>query len=159
MRHTVRSLIALGSVFAGLVGATAVAQDKPADNMDVLREKLRADKKVVVASVLDLTEGEAKMFWPVYSAYQGDMITHYDRVLKLLDTYAKAYDSMTDQTATTLLKQFLALERDHVALLTSYLPRFSKVLPPRKVARLYQIENKARALVNYELARGIPFVP
>jgi len=80
-------------------------------------------------------------------------------VLKLLDTYAKAYDSMTDQTATTLLKQFLALERDHAALLTSYLPRFSKVLPPRKVARLYQIENKARALVNYELARGIPFVP
>jgi hypothetical protein len=136
-----------------------VAQDKPADNMDVLREKLRADKKVVVASVLDLTEGEAKMFWPVYNAYQGDMITHYDRVLKLLDTYAKAYDSMTDQTATTLVKQFLALEHDHVALLTSYLPRFSKVLPPRKVARLYQIENKARALVNYELARGIPFVP
>jgi hypothetical protein len=159
MRRTVRSLIALGSVFAGLVSGTAVAQDKPADNMDVLREKLRADKKVVVASVLDLTEGEAKMFWPVYNAYQGDMITHYDRVLKLLDTYAKAYDSMTDQTATTLVKQFLALEHDHVALLTSYLPRFSKVLPPRKVARLYQIENKARALVNYELARGIPFVP
>jgi hypothetical protein len=140
------------------VGGAAVAQDKPADNMDVLREKLRADKKVIVASVLDLTEGEAKMFWPVYNAYQSDMITHYDRVLKLLDTYAKAYDSMTDQTATTLVKQFLALERDHAALLTSYLPRFSKVLPPRKVARLYQIENKARALVNYELARAIPFV-
>jgi uncharacterized membrane-anchored protein YhcB (DUF1043 family) len=158
MRHALRSLIALGSVLAGLVSGAAVAQDKPADNMDVLREKLRADKKVIVASVLDLTEGEAKMFWPVYNAYQSDMITHYDRVLKLLDTYAKAYDSMTDQTATTLVKQFLALERDHAALLTSYLPRFSKVLPPRKVARLYQIENKARALVNYELARAIPFV-
>jgi hypothetical protein len=65
---------------------------------------------------------------------------------------------MTDEIATSLLKQFLALERDHVALLTSYVPRFQKVLPPRKVARLYQIENKARALVNYELARSIPFV-
>ena len=158
MRHALRSLIALGSVLAVLVGGAAVAQDKPADNMDVLREKLRADKKVVVASVLDLTEGEAKVFWPVYNAYQSDMIAHYDRVLKLLDTYAKNYDSMTDETATTLIRQFLGLERDHVALLTSYLPRFSKVLPPRKVARLYQIENKARALVNYELARGIPFV-
>ena len=79
-------------------------------------------------------------------------------MLKLLDTYAKSTSAMTDETATSLLKQFLALERDHVALLTLYLPRFGKVLPPRKVARLYQIENKARALVNYELARGIPIV-
>ena len=45
-----------------------------------------------------------------------------------------------------------------MALLNAYLPRFKKVLPPRKVARLYQVENKARALVNYDLARGIPLV-
>jgi hypothetical protein len=140
------------------VGAAALAQDKPADNMEVMREKLRADKKAVVASVLELTESEAKVFWPVYNAYQSDMVAHYDRVLKLLDTYAKSYDSMTDATATSLVKQFLALERDHVGILNAYLPRFQKVLPPKKVARLYQVENKARALVNYELARGIPFV-
>ena len=156
MRHRLRNVIALGSAVACLVGAAAVAQDKPADNMEVLREKLRADKKVVVAEVLQLTEGEAKAFWPVYNAYQSDMVAHYDRLLKLIDTYAKAYDSMTDETATSLLKQYLGLERDHVAILTAYLPRFQKVLPPKKVARLYQVENKARALVNYELARGIP---
>jgi uncharacterized membrane-anchored protein YhcB (DUF1043 family) len=149
-------VIALGSALACLVGGVAVAQDKPADNMEGMREKLRADKKVVVAEVLQLTEGEAKAFWPVYNAYQSDMVTHYDRLLKLIDTYAKSYDTMTDETATSLLKQYLGLERDHVAILTAYLPRFQKVLPPKKVARLYQVENKARALVNYELARGIP---
>jgi hypothetical protein len=158
MRHGLRSLIVFGSVLAGLVGGLAVAQDKPADDMEALREKLRADKKAVVAAVLELSEGEAKVFWPVYNGYQSDMTAHYDRVLKLIDTYAKTYDTMNDETATSLLKQYLALERDHVALLTAYLPRFGKVLPPRKVARLYQIETKARAIVNYELARGIPFV-
>ena len=158
MRHLLRSLIALGSALASLVGGVALAQDKPADSMDVLRDQLRADKKAVVASVLELTEGEAKAFWPVYNAYQSDMVSHYDRVLKFVDTYARSYEALNDQTATTLVKQFLAIERDHVAILTSYQPRFSKVLPPRKVAKLYQIENKARALVNYELARGIPLV-
>jgi hypothetical protein len=158
MRYPLRSLLAFGSVLACLMGGVAVAQDKPSDNMDVLREKLRADKKAVVAEVLELTEGEAKAFWPVYNAYQSDMVSHYDRVLKFLDTYAKTYTSMSNETATTLVKQFLTLERDHVAILTSYQPRFSKVLPPLKVAKLYQIENKARALVNYELARGIPLV-
>jgi hypothetical protein len=141
-----------------LAAGMAVAQDKPADNMEVLREKLRADKKAVVAEVLQLTEGEAKEFWPVYNAYQSDMVSHYDRLLKLIETYAQSYETMTDATATSLLKQYLGLERDHVAILTSYLPRFQKVLPPKKVAKLYQVENKARALVNYELARGIPIV-
>jgi uncharacterized membrane-anchored protein YhcB (DUF1043 family) len=149
-------MIALGSALAWFVGGVAAAQDKPADSMDSLREQLRNDKRAVVTSVLDLTDSESKAFWPVYNAYQSDMVAHYDRLLKLLDTYAKNYDTLTDDTATSLLKQYLALERDHVGILTSYLPRFQKVLPPKKVAKLYQVENKARALVNYELARGIP---
>ncbi len=158
MRCGSRCVIVMGSLLACLAAGMAGAQDKPADNMEILREKVRADKKVVVASVLALTESEAKVFWPVYNAYQGDMVSHYDRVLKLIDTYAKAYDTMTDETATTLLNQALALERDHVALLNSYVARFRKVLPAKKVARLYQVENKIRALVNYELARDISFV-
>ena len=156
MRHARLNLIAFGGVVACLVAAAAGAQDKPADSMDSLREQLRNDKRAVVTSVLDLSESEGKAFWPVYNAYQSDMVTHYDRLLKLIETYAKNYDALSDDTATSLLKQYLALERDHVAILTSYLPRFEKVLPPKKVAKLYQIENKARALVNYELARGIP---
>jgi uncharacterized membrane-anchored protein YhcB (DUF1043 family) len=156
MRHALRNLVVFGSALACLVGGIAVAQDKPADSMDSLREQLRNDKRAVVASVLELTESESKAFWPVYNAYQSDMVAHYDRLLKLLETYAKNYEALSDETATSLLKQYLALERDHVALLTAYLPRFQKVLPPKKVAKLYQVENKARALVNYELARGIP---
>jgi hypothetical protein len=151
-------VIVIGGLLACLVGGIAVAQDRPAETMEILREKVRADKKLVVASVLELTEGEAKVFWPVYNAYQSDMIGHYDRLLKLIDTYAKAYDTMTDETATRLLTEYLALESAHVALLKSYVPRFRKVLPARKVARLYQAENKMRALVNYDLARGIPFI-
>ncbi len=156
MRYALRSLIAFGSALACLACGVAIGQDKPADSMDTLREQLRTDKRAVVATVLDLSESESKVFWPVYNAYQSDMVAHYDRLLKLLDTYARNYDALTDETATSLLKQYLALERDHVALLTAYLPRFGKVLPPKKVAKLYQVENKARALVNYELARGIP---
>lgn len=158
MRWTSGSVVAAASLLACLAGGVAAAQDKPADTMELLREKARADKKLVVASVLELTESEAKAFWPVYHAYQSDMVAHYDRLLKLIATFAKAYDTMSDATATTLLTDYLTLEKNHVALLTAYLSRFQNVLPPRKVARLYQTENKIRALVNYELARDIPFV-
>lgn len=148
----------VGAFLVSFVAGVAGAQDKPADTMEILREKARADKRLVVATTLDLTEGEAKAFWPVYNAYQSDMITYYDRVVKLIDTFAKAYSSMTDETATKLLGEFLALETDHAAILKSYAPRFRRALPPVKVARLYQVENKMRALVNYEIAREIPLI-
>jgi len=152
------AVVVIGSLLACLMGGAVVAQDKPANTMDTFREKARADKKLVVASVLELTDNEAKAFWPVYNAYQSDMVTHYDRLIKLIGTYAKAYSAMTDETATKLVTEYLALERNHAALLSSYLPRFQKVLPARKVARLYQVENKIRALVNYDLASEIPFL-
>lgn len=148
----------IGAILICLVNGVAVAQDKPADQMEILREKARADKKLVVATALALTEGEAKAFWPVYNAYQSDMITHYDKLLGLIDRFTQTYDTMTDQSATQLLNEYLALEANHVALLKAYVPRFQKVLPALKVARLYQIENKMRALVNYDLARQIPLV-
>ena len=148
----------IGAVLTCLVNGVAMAQDKPADEMEILREKARADKKLVVATTLALTEGEAKAFWPVYNAYQSDMITHYDKLLSLVDRFEKAYDTMTDQTATQLLNEYLALEANHIALLKAYVPRFQRVLPALKVARLYQVENKMRALVNYDLARQIPLV-
>ncbi len=148
----------LAAMLSVLVSGIVFAQDKPADTMDVLREKVRADRKLVVALALDLTESEATKFWPVYNAYQSDMIVHYDRVTKLVEKYAQAYATMTDETATQLLDEFLAIEVDRVALLTRYVPILRTVLPPQKVARFYQVENKLRAIVNYELAREIPLM-
>ena len=155
MRTKATGLIAIGGI---LVCLTVLAQDKPADNMEILREKAKADKKVIVASVLSLTQNEADAFWPVYNAYQSDMVDHYDKLAKLIGAYEKSYDTMTDETATTLLTEYLSLQQAHVALLNGYLPRFQRVLPAKKVARLYQVENKLRALVNYELAKEIPLV-
>ncbi len=64
MRRGSRGLIVIGSVLACFLAGAVGAQDQAADNMNILREKARVDKKVVVASVLDLTEREATVFWP-----------------------------------------------------------------------------------------------
>ena len=134
------------------------AQDTPADNMNLVREKLRADKKLLVAENMKMTETEAAAFWPVYDAFQADLAKLQTNAVNLVTFYANNYRTMTDTAATRMLDQFLALERDRAALLQSYRPRFGAVLPPLKVARYYQIENKVRAVLNYELAKGIPLM-
>jgi hypothetical protein len=157
MTSRVRAVALISAFIACLAGGVAGAEGEPADQMGALREA-RADEKLMMGSALNLTEGEAKAFWPVYHSYQSDMTTYYGRVAKFLATCAQAQAAMTDETATQLLGEFLALETDHVAILKSYAPRFRRVLPPVKVVRLYQIENELRTLVSYEIAREIPLV-
>jgi hypothetical protein len=153
-------VMVMAAALVGL-GVLAAAQDKPADNMQIMREKVKADKKLVVASNMELTDAEAKAFWPVYDQYQKDLGAINERIVKMIKSYADAYNakSMTDDGAKKLTDEFVAIEKAEAAMKESYVPKLSKVLPPKKVARYMQIENKIRALVKYELAGEIPLVP
>jgi hypothetical protein len=137
-----------------------LAQDKPADNMQILRDKIRADKKLVVATNMELTESEAKGFWPIYEQYQKDLQKINGRMANLLQSYAEDFrgKSFTDERAKKLIDEALAIEVAEANLKSTYAPKLSKVLPIRKVARYLQIENKIRAVVKYDLAQGVPLV-
>ena len=145
-------------VITTLGAVPALAQDKPADNMEIVREKIRADKKLVVAETMGMTESEAKAFWPVYEAYQRDLAKINGRTIKLIDDYAENYGAMSNQAARKLMDEFMAIEAEHLNIRQSYLPRFRQVLPEMKVLRYYQLENKIEAVINYELAASIPLV-
>ena len=153
------SLLALAlTLFMAVSIIPASAQDKPADNMQIVREKIRADKKLLVSEVMQLTETEAKAFWPVYDAYQKELGNLAGRAKQLIDYYARNYKSMTDEAAKKLLDDHLTIQADRLKLMQNYRPKFEKALPHRKLARYYQLENKINSLVNFELAANIPLV-
>lgn len=158
MHRTTLLFLVLLAVLITLPALPTSAEDKPASNMELLREKLRADKKLVIADNMELTESQAKAFWPVYDSYQKDLSKLGDRMLKLIESYAKDYQAMTDGTAKKLLNEYLDIEADRQALRKSYLPKFRKVLPEARVARYYQLENKIQAIVNFGMATQIPLV-
>ena len=136
------------------------AQDKPADNMQILRAKIKADKKLVVATNMELTESEAKGFWPIYDQYQKDLQKINQRVVKLVDGYADDFKSkkLTDDKAKKLIDEAMAIEQAEVNLKSTYAPKLAKALPVKKVARYLQIENKIRAVIKYDLAQGVPLM-
>jgi hypothetical protein len=134
------------------------AQDKPADNLQILRAKIKADKKLVVATNMELTESEAKGFWPIYDAYQKDLQKINRRIAGLLDRYAADFHSksLTDDKAKKLIDEALAIEQAEADLKKNYVGKLSKALPVVKAARYLQVENKIRAVVKYDLAQGVP---
>jgi hypothetical protein len=150
-------VIALAVALA-VVAVPAVAQDQRADTMQMVRDKIRADKKLLIAENLPLTAAEAKAFWPVYDRYQQELSALNDRMIKLIREYANNYQTMSDQTAKKLMDEYLAIDAARLKLRQAYLPRFRKVLREKQVARYYQLENKVQAAVAYELAAEIPLV-
>jgi hypothetical protein len=135
---------------------TLAAQDKPADNMQIVLEKIKADKKVLVAKNMQLTEAESKAFWPVYERYQDELFLLRVRTVKLIRDYANTYETMTNGTAKRLLDEYMRIETLRLKLRQAYLPKFRNILPGVKVVRYYQIENKINAALDYELGEGIP---
>ena len=153
--HKMRIAVVL---LLGLLSLPVLAQDKPADNMQILREKIQADKKLLVAANMGLAEKEAQAFWPVYESYQKDLGLLNGRMLVLIQDFANNYQAMTDDAAKKLVGEYLAIEGDRVKLKQSYLPKLRQALPEKKVARYLQIENKIEAVIRYELAEKIPLV-
>jgi hypothetical protein len=136
------------------------AQDKPASNLEIIHEKLKADKKLIVAEYMELTESEAAKFWPVYDEYQKDLRTSNDRLLGLLESYAADYrnQSLTDEKAQKLLDEWIAIEQDEGKRRSTFAPKVLQTLPARKAARYLQIENEYRVLLRYDLATTVPLV-
>jgi len=152
-------LVTSFAMVAALV-APAMAQTTATNNMDILRQKIKADKKLVVAENLKLTDAEGTAFWPVYDAYQRDLQQINQRLTAAIKAYADAYNKgpVTNETAKKLLDEALAIDDAEAKLKSASVPKILAVLPATKAARYVQIENKIRAALRYELAAGIPLV-
>jgi hypothetical protein len=154
------TIMAAGILAVALIAAPVRAEEKNASSskMEILREKIKADKKLVVAANMDLTEAEAKAFWPIYQEYQTKLTKINERIGKLIVNYAENYKSMTNDIAKKLMKESMAVEKERVTVKEQFFPKFLKAVPAMKAARYFQIENKIQAVVNYELADGIPLM-
>jgi hypothetical protein len=152
-------LVTVCALVAGLASA-AMAQTTGTTNMDILRQKIKADKKLVVSANLQLTDAEGMAFWPVYDAYQKDLQQINERMAAVVVAYANAYNkgAVPNDVAKKLLDESVAIDVAESKLKASYVPKVLAALPATKAARYIQIENKIRAAIRYELAEGIPLV-
>ena len=143
----------LGAVALFALGGISWAQTS---EVEVTRAEIQADRKTIVADNLPLTEEQATAFWPIYREYRLEIDKIGDRVVKLITDYAKNYDSLTNEQADALLKEFVAVQKDGAKVKEKFLPQFGKVLPAKSVLRFYQIENKLDTIVTLGIVAQVP---
>ena len=155
-----RRLVTALAIVAGLAFPAMAQTTGATTNMEILRQKIKGDKKLIVAENLKLTDAEGTTFWPVYDAYQKDLQQINQRLSAVIMAYADAYNKgpVTNDVAKKLLDEALAVDDAEAKMKGSYAPKILAVLPATKAARYIQIENKIRAAIRYELAAGIQLV-
>jgi len=128
-----------------------------ADDSLELQKKIMFDqKRLIVMNNMNLTEAEAKAFWPVYEQHQEDLFQVNQRGARLILAYASAYQTMTDKQAVKLIDEYYDIQDDRLVVMKKLVAAVDKVLPGTKAFRYMQIESKLAAIGRYELAKGIP---
>jgi len=123
------------------------------------RADIQTERQALVAENLPLTEDQAKAFWPMYRTYREEVAKLGDRLVTLIEDYAKNYETMTDPQATAMLKEFFDVQKKEVEIKKAWAPKFEKIIPAKAVMRFFQIENKLDIMVRFEVAAEIPLVP
>jgi hypothetical protein len=128
------------------------------ESMDITRSALKAEKKNFILTNMELTKDEEKAFLPVYDSYERTLSRIYERYATVVGTYVANYATLSDDKATDLMDQTNVLDEELASLNKKFVLEFTKILPPKKVVRFFQLENKIRSVVRYDLATTIPLV-
>jgi hypothetical protein len=128
------------------------------DYLEVVRDVLNAEKKVIVAEAMQLSEAEGMPFWDMYNEYNAELYKVHTKRVNIIKDFAANYESMTDAKADELWNNTMAYQSELLKLNKTYYKKFKKILPAGKAALYFQVENKIGALVNAQLAAEIPLV-
>ena len=149
--------IALAATALLSVAAPFAAQAQSSyDDTQQLIAQIQADKRAVVIKAMALDDAQLTAFTPIYDAYQADRKKLMQRGVDLINAYSSNYDSMTDDAAKGLLKDWFALQDDEISLVKATAKKMDKVLPTAKVLRFVQVENKLNTLLRLPGIQGIP---
>ena len=136
-------------VFAAALAAFALLSITNVDaqpKKEGWQDKMKSEKIGFITIELNLTPEEAQVFWPVYNEIanrkaelQKQVRDSYKALLKALNE-----EGATDQDLNKLLDNYLAAKQAVQDAGKGDAAKYRKVLPGKKVAKLYVAEEKFR---------------
>jgi hypothetical protein len=144
------------AVAAAVAIANPVAAQQVSDQTRLTFEVLTQEWDGLIGGTLKLTEDEAAAFWPLYRDYKAAKRELWNRRIDLIRMYLASYNDMSPEMARLLLDQMFDIEQDMLDLEMAWAQKFDDVLPPNKVVRLFQAENKLETTMEAEIIKDVP---
>lgn len=128
---------------------TAFSQDDP---MQKGREKIKAARLGLITNRLNLTEEQAKGFWPIFNDYENKR-AELRKSVRQLTAESRNLTTSDDKIAANL-KEILNLKQKEVDLEKEYQAKFLKVISVRQVSELYKTEQLFNMMLMKKLRNG-----
>ena len=105
------------------------------------KERVDAMKIGFLTERLNLTSEEAKIFWPVYNMYSDELEKlRKSRRENIINT-KENLDELSDAELEKNVDNEIIFRQNELEIIKKYHPQFKKILPIRKVAKLYKSED------------------
>lgn len=125
-------------------------------DLQFLRQDIRKQK--LIAENLPMTESEAVKFWAVYQKYSDELKEISDEKFAMLHAYSQNWRSMSNDDALILMRRWLEVDAKVVQLRSKYLPLVRDVLPGKKAATFFQLDERICMMIDLEFASQLPLL-
>lgn len=150
------------TVLLGASGAFAqtATTDQSGTDTDIalLRSDVQAQKTEIIGKTMQLSDTDAKTFWPLYREYANKQQTLGDQRVAIIKDYANQYDTMTDAQADSLADRLIKFDKARTQLRAEYYPKFKKAIGAKQAAKFLQVDNRLTLIVDLQLANSIPIM-
>ena len=153
-----QSLLVMVLIVLSVAASAASGQGSPSEGTDLqaLRQAVKNDKRAYVESTLKLTDAEGKRFWPIYNAYQREVDLNNRRRNVALQELMFRDSAMSNLAAKHYVAELLAVDEAEIKARRTMRNRVMRALPAVKAARYMQLEEKIRAVQDYDEASVVP---
>lgn len=146
------------SFFTLFAISSTTAQFFKQSDVDIYKKDVAEQAESIVKENLDLTEDQAKIFWPIYKEYDSKTDAVLDEELKVLEDYLMNYYILDNEKAKELVIKSINLKKKRTDLQIEYLSKMADVLPATVVGKFYQIDNRINLMINQQRTDRIPLI-
>lgn len=130
------------------------SQDKGHKQCGMNDEKIQAEKVAYITDKIDLSVEEAQSFWPLYNEFNDKMCTLFKEEHSIYHEIKKNYETISDADLTKKLDRMLEINNEKSELEIEYHNKYKKILPVKKIARLYQADKDFRKHLMHKYKGG-----
>jgi len=125
---------------------------------ELLRQDMGTKKVALITEVMQFTDQESEVFWPLYREFDFEKSKLGDETLKLIKNYASHYENITDEKAVELMNTNFDIQKKELDLKRNYLKKFGKVIAPARAVKFMQVMNQIEMIIDIQIASQLPLI-
>jgi hypothetical protein len=121
-----------------------------------IAKNLIARRDSAMSTLLQMSEEESAVFWPLKQEYDADMRGVYGDRLALIEEFSEVHDKLTGEVAGQLAGRYMALERRRIDLHEKYFSRMADEVSPVIAVQWLQLQGQFESMADVKISEGVP---